>query len=146
VTPTIERRIDPKINYPANGFSAKKVTGKTEKVQIVMPSAEFGGDFVDHRSRADAADFVGHDAHSDSRSANENSKIGLTATNLRRNRRSNVRIIDRLHIVRRRSEFDDSVTLPSQMIDNLDTHHGSMMIASNSNVKRHKSFLPIKRG
>ncbi len=105
VASTFEGRRKPDLEHAVDEPFAEEVGREAEDVEIVVPAAHFGRQIVVARSGPDSVDLVGGDAHTDARSAHEDSTIGVSGTDFVSDLLCDIGVIDRTFFVG--AEVDD---------------------------------------
>jgi len=138
VSSAIEWSGNPNFNETVDHFFAEHVAGKAQNVQIVMPSAHFGGQFVGYGSGPDPGKLVGHDTHSQTGSANQDSQVRFPGADFPGHLACDVRVIDRSRLFRRRTMiFHRMPKLPNH-IAQLHPNQDAVMVAAEGDIHEGK--------
>ena len=117
----------------------KQVAGEAEDVEVVVPAAELGGDFVDAGGRPHAGKLVGGDRHADAGAADENAAVDFAAADLAGHQGGEIRVVDAG--VGGRTVVDDLVPLGFEQRNHLLLEVISAVIAGDGNLSSQLPFV-----
>jgi hypothetical protein len=127
----IEGRIQPNLHKAIDETIAQHIAGKTEYIQIIVATAQFGRNVVVTRRGTDARNLVGGNAHSKTGTAYQDSTVDLARRDLSAHRRRDVRIVDRIRSVT--ANVEDFLAETSEQLNEFCSHLQTSMITSNRN-------------
>ena len=84
VAAALERRVEPGADDPFDHVVAEQIGGQAQDIGVVVSAAHLCGNTVMARGRADAANLVGNDAHSDAGAAHQDAAFNTAVARPRR--------------------------------------------------------------
>jgi hypothetical protein len=133
----IERGNEPNFNDMEHCFFTKDIIANAKDIQIIVPTAEFGCQFIYDWRSAYTRKFVGGNTHSDTSTANQDTAVYSAKADRLSNFGGDVGIIGGLLCINRGTYFFDSIPLLLQKIGKFASAGYTVMVTPNDDTQRH---------